>query len=198
MKVITGPRLLALRGVSNVTLRAEYYGSLYNGSAHIVCTNTITIRCENVTNLTIDGLSFIVDIREGFSYVNSALHFINSSNISILSATFKGSGKGTGRAINLKNTSAIIQQCLFINHSAVGHGGAISLQESSLTISQCNFTDNEVLMFNGFGFRGALHASGMYTKSILLLNGRNQFSNNYAGLAGGAIFCSHCTIQVLR
>ena len=182
-------RSLTLRGISNITLRGEDS----QGSAHIVCFNTVTIKCENVLNFTIEGLSFIINIYEPYSDVNSALYFINSVKISISGATFKGStvyAEDTGQAINLKNTSAIIQQCLFKDNVVFDNGGAISLVDSSVTIYQSNFTNNAALEHNGYG--GAIYG----TESMLSLHGRNQFSNNYATDEGGAISCFYCTILV--
>ena len=188
-----GNHPLTLRGISNITLREERgnVSTFYTSAAHIVCTNTVTIRCENISNLTIEGLSFILD--QGALYGGaSAIYFIDCIGVYISSTAFEGSGEGTGQAIYLRNTSAIILQCLFEGNSAFDNGGAISLENTILAIYQSNLIKNEALDPR-FGNGGAIYAN---RRSTLRLYGRNHFGSNYARNMGGAINCYHCTVEV--
>ena len=49
--------ILNLTSVSNVTLR----GAESNLGVNIICTNAVTIRCEKVTGLKIEGLTFLLN-----------------------------------------------------------------------------------------------------------------------------------------
>jgi hypothetical protein len=68
----TGERALKLTNVSTISLKG-------NSSSSILCCNGFTIVCENVSNLTIDGLSFVYLSTSGGQC--SALQYLNSWNL---------------------------------------------------------------------------------------------------------------------
>ena len=132
----------------------------------------------NVTNFTIEGLSF-----------NTSIFAIRMSTILFSSSVFQRSVAITGRAVYSVRSSITI-----INTTFEGNrGGAIMVTDhSTLKLTGTTFIGNEEV--NGIG--GAICA---LSQSYILLNGapRNLFSQNHSK-KGGAIMCLNCIINMAR
>ena len=77
-----------LTNITGVLLRGEGNDSGVN----IIYRQKATIRCDSVTNLTIEGITFILSTRRISEDESIALTFFNSNQISIISSNFQGTG----------------------------------------------------------------------------------------------------------
>ena len=175
--------VLNLTSVSNVTLKQEFES---NSDVNIICTNAVTIRCENVTGLKIEGLTFLFNF---IDYKITALELINCHNVLILNTTFQRSGGilNITRAMILEKSTATIRNSVFEGNV----GGAIYTQDNSYVIIRgSSFTRNK-----GLGNGGAVYAQ----ESTLLLDGStpNHFVHNSDVRKGGAIQCDYnCSLEM--
>ena len=95
-------RTFNLRNISNVTLQAYMMGNVY-----VMSKSKATVQCKNVTNLVIDGLSFVLNSENNISPTGSSstsLKIIKSRDVSISKTKFQGAG----HAIIFDNSSAVI------------------------------------------------------------------------------------------
>ena len=78
---------ISLSNISNITLM----GAGRNFTATIICTVQYTLQCENVSNFSIEWLSF--DLTKNLlHYSIIAMEISNSKDVTISDCTFKGSG----------------------------------------------------------------------------------------------------------
>ena len=152
---------LNLTEISNITLRKKDG----NSTANIICTNAGTIDCENVTNLNIEGLQFMI------LNTSSALNLIGCTEIFIAKSNFTGFSKRTGRAMWLQNTQGTIWKCAFRRTSVRKNGGAILMDGTNLTVHGSLFFENEAWGTGG----GAIYA---YLSALHLEE--NQFTHNFS------------------
>ncbi len=193
-----------LSNASNVTLRGS-------PDAYIIHKDGATFQCENVTNLTIERLVFVlngVEEEDG----SSAFRILNSDGIRIVDSIFQG-GRNKNRsafmrALYLIDSAVAIERCLFEGNTAT-FGGAISAIKGfkKLHIFRSVFINNTVghdVIQDG----GALYASYVYvniTECVFIGNGGHKggalymhavssmvvdsmFIGNYADFSGGAIY----------
>ena len=170
--------VLNLKSVSNITLKGEV-------DVNIVCTSAVTIQCENVTGLKIQGLTFLLNF---IDYEITALTLSKCHSVLILNTTFRGSADvNITRAMTLKHSTSTINSSVFEGNV----GSAIYIQDdSSLTICGSSFTRNK-----GLGNGGAVYAQ----ESTLLLDGStpNHFTHNSDEQKGGAIQCKYnCSLEM--
>ena len=173
---------LNLTGISRITLRSQENSS----SVNIICSNTVTFRCENVTDFNVTGLTFLLQSNE--HQIASALAFFSSAKIMISNSIFQGrctAGNTSAWAVFSYNSSITIVNSLFEGNTG-SKGGALSVQRGSTLVSiHNNFTRNR-----GSISSGALHVS----RSTTLLED-SVFSHN-SGEVGGAIYCLFCSLTI--
>lgn len=172
-----------ITGRSNITLRGEN-GSVSNVT--IICKDEVTLLCESVTDLTIEGLTFIVH-SNSISHTSSALRFYSSEGILIANSTFQGSGDlntTLARALNSTSSSVTVAGCVFEGNTGDNGGAIYADYGSNITVTASIFTGNKAQSRGG-----AICVS----LSLLLLEGTtgNKFMQNSAGDAGGAVYCEN-------
>ena len=177
--ILSGETLL-LRDISNVTLS----GINDVGKVNIISSSYITLYCNTVDNLKIEGLNFFINVDIAFVTFQEyayALKMDTSVNIYIFNNTFQG----VASMIYLKYSQANISSCTFQNCK----GGAIFADTGSRNIQVygCIFFQNESV-----GRGGSIHAMN-YAK--VYLQG-NFFSYNWDIMYGGAIKCFSCTLEM--
>ena len=174
--------MLKLTSVHNITLR----GGESNPDANIICTNAVTIQCENIIGLKIEELTFLLNFTD---YEVTALKLVNCQDVLILNTTFQGSADvlNITRAMILHHSTGTIRNSVFEGNV----GSAIYIQnDSNLTICGSFFTRNK-----GLGNGGAVYAQ----ESRLLLDGStpNHLTHNSDAQKGGAIQCYYnCSLEM--
>ena len=93
---------LTLVNVTNITLIGR---SLVN----IISTSRVTVYCESVDNLTIEGLNFYVDVPDAGSATNAVLRILSATRVSINHSKFYG----TAKSIVLVESQANISSSTF-------------------------------------------------------------------------------------
>lgn len=172
-----------ITSTSDVTLKAETNDSRVN----IACTNRVSIFCDTVTNLTIQGLTFLLE-SNGILQDSSALHFFNCRETLISSTMFLGSGNVTKklvRGIYSLFSDLSIVSCRFEGNTG-DYGGAIYASEGS----NINLTGNTFITNTAKYTGGAIHVE---KSSIITLKERlgNIFINNSGRISGGALNCKN-------
>ena len=190
--------ILNLTSVSNVSLRGEE-------GAYVLCTNSITILCENVTGFSIEGIVFLLTHED---LPGSALTLSNSDAV-ITSATFQGSRERSIRPILINHSEVTIQGCTFVNNKGLSSkDGAVSaLAGTNLTITGSFFSRNTIavsalagtnLTITGSSFSENLGYYGgaisVHESAFLLQN--TSFTDNFAVERGGAIDCLDCRLEM--
>ena len=182
----TGIGTIYITNVSGVTLKTNS-----PAAAYILCCKDFSIVCDNVTHLTVAGLSFIYfSMSEGYPNI-SVLEILNSLNVLISNSTFQGSedlAQPLTRAVNCTHSTITITSCFFVGNTA-DHGGAIYVSLNS----DITLTDN-VLIGNSANISGG--AVFAYQNSSLSMM-KNQFQSNFAvHNGGGAVDCKHCLVNL--
>lgn len=157
--------------MSHITLKAQDSRS----DAVITLLNGSAIQCESVTNLTIEGLTFLLyEVSEEFSAVvhishSKAVWFLNlkflgnnrdktlaralysvASTFTFVSCLFEENAGHYGGAMHAKNGSDItINSSVFIHNKAHYQGGAIYLENSALVLNGNIFMGNRVKALDG-------------------------------------------------
>ena len=164
-----------LDSVSKITFRG-------NSTAHIVWTERNAFYCNDITNLTIEGLSF----QENSTVDNegSALVVFNSREVLITSSIFHDNGDS---AIFCLNTTLVIYNCRFEKNSG-DYGGALYLGGSNVILTDTKFTNNKASSVGG-----AIYA---HNGTIMTLNS-SEFAHNYGQSAGGAVSIDQSTLILL-
>lgn len=118
----------------------------------------------------------VIDCRHysRFLYVE----LFNKYSFSLSGFTIKNCSSGNGGAIYVKEASASITDCIFIDNDADEHGGAIYCTNSEVTVGGCTFIDN-------FAVYGAALSIGEGVSVIDC-----KFIDNTASYNGGAIYIS--------
>ena len=169
---------LNLTNISNVTLKGEQKNLT---SVNIICSTNIII-FDNVSDLMIEGLSFLLD----YTQVNqgAALKLVNCDRVYISHTIFQGNGKLIAvRAIDMKHSNSMV-----INSTFKSTGGAILARDNTnLTISGSIFARN-----SGAREGGAINVMS----SNLLLDGSNYFIHNSARYTAGVLECSRCRLEM--
>ena len=158
-----------LTHIANITFR----GISYNSSVHITEGN---FHCLNVTNMTIEGLIFLLNYSEEIE-VDSVLVIVDSK-IFINSTVFETSGGNFGRAVNVQNSTLTVLTCLFKRNTGNNGGAIYASAWSNVTLNSSIFVSNEASSSGG-----AIFAED---RCILIING-GVFLHNRAGNDGGAI-----------
>ena len=148
-------------------------------------TRRIALYSNDVTNLTIDGLSF----QENSTSDNegSALEIFNSREFFITSSFFRGNGDSK-QAIYCLSSTLVIYNCHFEGNNGDNGGALYALDGSSIILTDTKFTNNKV-----FTLGGAICAQN---ETIVTLNG-TVFAHNYGRAAGGAVGIDQCTLIML-
>ena len=161
--------------ISNLTFMNE--GSLSN--VHVLYKNESALYCEQVENLQIDKLTFVLNSDEN----SSAIKTLNSE-ITITNSAFLGNeilSDAFGRAMHIEYTKVTITNCLF-ERGTGDDGGAIHASTlSAIYYLNGNTFSNNKAIFRG----GAIYASG----SSVSIDGdkKNHFKQNSAN-QGGAVY----------
>ena len=181
----TGVEAIYFTNVSEVTLKTNQ-----PAAAYILCCKGFSIVCDNVTHLTVEGLSFIYSsISEGPPKI-SVLEILNSSDVLISNSTFQGSEDLTQpltRAVNCTHSTIAITSCFFEGNTA-DHGGAIYVSlGSNVTLADNAFIRN---LANISG--GAIFAYQHASLSMM----KNKLQSNFAVHNGGAIDCKDSLVNL--
>ena len=171
-----------LTNISNIFLRGDSNGSNVN----VICRNEASIECNRVTNLTLEGLTFMLD-SSGVRKSSTALKFLHC-DVKIVSCVFLGNNELIVRSILLSYSNITIVYCAF-NRNTGDYGGAIlALNLSNIFLYGSMFIENKAIHSGG-----AIYANKSSIKIIL-----TTFVNNVATINdGGAIFCNRrCTLTI--
>ena len=187
--------------ISNVTLKGESDTVVLLGNE---------IFCENITNLVISGLKFLLALdanasdMSAWTFVRSVDIFINcsmfegnpdfqsagrallliGSNASVSNSLFKWNMVEFGGIILANSSTAILNNNTFTGNRANGEGGTLDVPITTTILNSASsvFTeDNDLKISTGYG--GAILA----LHSTIILNS-NIFAGNIANGSGGAIF----------
>ncbi len=176
-----------LQNISDVIFRPKENDS----DVTILCMEKFTIQCKNVTNLTIEGITFVL-YGDGITPTrqSSILSIFDSKEVSLCNLRFRGTlgvQKTLVRAAHCIHSNVTILSCLFEGSTGYRGGAILASDRSSITLGATIFTKNK-----------AVHSGGAIfaNKSTLLLNETlgNTFTFNSAGLDGGALFCLNSSI----
>ena len=131
-----------------------------------------------------DSQSLISDIHFEENHVykltrGGGAMYLWSSEATVIGCTFYNNSSESGGALKCKKDgSSTITGCTFTQNLATAFGGAISIVDTSPTIEGCTFNLNEA-----YTYGGVISLSGNALTDI-----RNCiFSNNIAGITGGAV-----------
>ena len=197
----TGIGTIYFTNVSGVTLKTNS-----PAAAYILCCKGFSIVCDNVTHLTVEGLTFIYSSISERPPKISVMEIINSSDVLISNSTFQGTedlAQPLTRAVNCTHSTITITSCFFEGNTA-DHGGAIFVSlGSNVTLADNVFIRNSAnisggaifayqhaclsMMKNRFQSNSAIHNGGAIDCKDCLLNltANNTFENNTAGITGG-------------
>ena len=199
--------------ISNVTLKGESDAVVILGKE---------IFCENITNLVISGLKFLLAFDANTSgtsawiFVQSVDIFINcsifegnadfqsagrallliGSNASVSNSLFKWNTVELGGIILASSSTAILNNNTFIGNRANGEGGALDVQITTIVPNGSDFTeDDDVSILISFTDNRATGDGGavLALLSTIILNS-NIFAGNIANGSGGAIFSQESTL----
>ena len=87
------------------------------------------------------------------------------------------------------STNLTINESSFINNVANHSGGAIFARKSSMLLRETNFHSNSVEFNNGGGI-------SCDQECQVIMVGRNTFLNNSCPNDGGAMYFSHCQLNI--
>ena len=174
---------LSLTNVSNMILRGDQ-------TANILVERNHTIQCENVSNIQIQGLNFVLC---NFACKQESALYFTDSQVTISECEFHGSRNK--RLVKVKSvysrfSNITLLNCLFDGNTG-SRGGAIEAKEgSTLTISGTIFTGNEAADSGGAVFAHT---------SVIILEGvpENTFSQNTCSSRGGALSCVNSTLMMI-
>ena len=161
---------ILLRNVSSIILKGRSADSA-------LCKINVAIHCENVTDLTFQGMTLAFTCGQKDS---SALNVTNGSKVLFFDVNFQNDKdqECLMRAVYLNHSNATIENCNFTGNTAYD-GGAMFI------------TDDSYITLNGNLFIGnsAEHIGGaIFAYQSKLFNKNNTFSNNSAAEAGGIYF----------
>lgn len=131
---------IVLRNSYNIT----FVGKDTVSSATITCKHRVSITCENVSDLTITRLIFLLHPSNSSGNSSSVLKIVYSLRIALSYLTFKGSGAFAGpfaRALYSVHSSITVNSSLFQGNTGY-FGGAIVVLMSNLTLANNIFTQN--------------------------------------------------------
>ena len=203
-----------LSSVSNVTLKGE------SDSTVIM---SYGILCENVTNLAIFGLKFLLDfnanisdtsawiIAHSFSItINCSIFEGNpglktsggallliGSNVSVSNCLFKWNTREKGGSIFAHSSTAILDNNTFSGNRANVEGGALDVQLAKFFLSSVFENDFDTILSEMLGIK--IHrvdedGGAIYVLRSTIILICNIFAGNIADGSGGAIFSQESTV----
>ena len=181
---------IVLSNVSNVSFK----GSSDSEEVFVLILHDseAAIACEGVTNMTIEGLVFIL-FSDPTLWQLSVLEIIVSVGVLVRNTSFLGRGdleKTTSRAVYSQYSQITIEGCVFVGNTADDFGGAIVAWEySEVTLKGNNFTENQANVSGGAIF------AGENSFVTIRLDPRNHFKYNIAP-KGGALACYGCVVDI--
>ena len=170
------PLPIGLTSVSEITLKGE--NTATERKPTILCWNRIFLLCENVRNLDIEGLQFLLDIRR-VSGTIVALKISRSTGVLINCTIFKRNGlsESVARAIYTTQSTLTILSSVFEGNRGDDGGAIYAVAGSNLIIRATNFTSNRAEKGGG-----AIFSQGC----VVTLS--NAFLSNNTATKGGAMF----------
>ena len=177
----TSPATVNITNTSNITLVSE---------TNLACISGVTILCDSVTNLTFQGLTFILD-SDSILEPSSAIHLFNCRS-TLISNRFQGSGnlkKTLARGISSLFSALNIVSCYFEGNTG-DYGGAIYARAGSIV----NLTGNTFI-----GNRVKLSGGAVFAEdSTITLKEKlgNTFNNNSGRSSGGALYCKNSRLYL--
>ena len=193
-----------LTSISEITLRGER-----NSQVNILCGSIeVAILCENVSNLSIEGLAFLsgnmviesaalkiidsngvwihnVGFQGSYSISKSfrGLDITSSDTITVTSCSFEGN---TGAIYVTAESNLTLNASTFIGNNATRDGGAIYASGSNLTLSDNMFSGNTA------GNGGAMYVTAESSATI----SDNAFTRNRAAHNGGAMYSEDSIVNI--
>ncbi|OUM65904.1 hypothetical protein PIROE2DRAFT_6972 [Piromyces sp. E2] len=146
--------------------------------------NNVNIKMES---LIFENNSSIDKYSKGLININ------NNINIDLLNSKFNNNKSYNSGVIyfgNINSLNGNINNCTFNNNIASGDGGVFYINNQNklngkLLIEKTSFNKNHVNLFGGVIYMNEYNNEN----NIILIN--NNFTNNYAGIAGGSIFITN-------
>ena len=196
-----------LTSISEITLRGER-----NTQVIILFSVGVGFLCENVSNLSIEGLAFLsgymaiqtvalkiidsngvwihnVGFQRSYSFSKhfTGLHITFSDTITVTSCSFEGNTAYNGGAIYVTAESNLtLNASTFIGNNATRHGGAIYASGSNLSLSDNMFSGNTA------GNGGAMYVKAESSVTI----SDTAFTHNKAVRSGGAIYSTYSIVNI--
>ncbi len=197
-----------LTNISDLTFRRN---SEHSPEVNIICINAGSLFCHNVSNLTIDGLKFILLPHQNNDPIKSILSFWNCEEISLFNTIFEGSGNTDGslvRAIYSKHASITIANCFFSGNTGDTGGAMYIRSRSNITLYENIFIQNKATIDGGalFARESTLIFQDSQEDDFISYNYVEDaqsiveairhphsmvFSNNQARYYGGAIYLNN-------
>lgn len=180
-----------LINVSNITLRG-IENDVSNDTANaitILCKTGLATQCENVTNLKIQGMTFVLYSSHTDKNL-SVLSIFDSKEVLFLKLSFQGSSDLTSvSAVYCNHSSVSIVSCFFRGFTAFIGAAIYASDRSNVTLDGNVFIDNRALHSGG-----AIYAD--QSSLILKESMGNTFTYNSAKYLGGALLCQNCKINM--
>ena len=156
---------ILLENVSNIVFEKE------NQSDNISVlqkAQSSVIMCRNVTNLTIQGVTFMLytDTTESLAVLNVS----ESTEVLLQNLTFQGALKSHVSAAHFSHSEVLISSCVFEGNGRLDGGAIYTSERSIITLDKNSFLKNQ-----------AQHFGGVNESALLLkLIERNFFTYNSA------------------
>ncbi len=153
------------------------------------------ILCKSATNITIQGLTFMLSTDDvpGNLPSSPALAVFDSKEILLQNLTFQGTAglsKTPARAANLSHSDVEIISCYFEGNTGYYGGAIYASNGSNLTLDGNIFIRNKATISGGAIFT---NDSSLVLKEVL----GNTFTHNLAEFDGGALYCFRSTISIV-
>ena len=175
----TAQTVLNLQNISNLTLKGEGKDS----DVIVICSNHFIVLCSNMTNLTIEGLTIILNPSK---LIPSFITIWTSAEVCFSKVTFiRENTQSLMRAVVSKQSSIKFISCFFMGGAGEFGGGIFAFDQSKITLDGSNFTGNTAVIAGG-----AIFAAN----SSVTIKG-NFITNNSAPI-GGAFSCFNCLVYV--
>jgi len=180
---VSGDTVLVADGIYTGDGNRDIY---YNGKAILVIS-------ENGPDSTvIDCQGNEEDKHRGFNFVNNEDATSILNGFTILNGNAPDTlGNGFSGAINVFDSSPLIENCSFISNVAEW-GGAIYAHESSLIIRNCLFVSNIALVHGG----AIRYYKGQNTPEVFPRIDYCTFVNNYADVDGSAVHSNATSMNI--
>lgn len=169
---------LSLINISDITLK----GKQNDSDIKIICKNEVTFSCENITNLSIEGLTFLLYSSDTHRNA-SVLRISNSQSVQISNSIFHGNGdlnKKLVRAIYSIHSTIVIVHCHFKGNTGYFGGAIYAEVKSNITLVGSIFITNKAVKEGGAIYvkRSTLGVKDMLSRGIVQTSAENTICND--------------------